>query len=127
MQCPECRAENRPGSNFCRTCGYTIPDTQGYIPSVPPPEAQPFQDAYQAVPPPPPPAQYTQAPPPPVPYGWGGLICPRCTSRDVVKAAPPMWAILLAVILAIPTCFLSLLFLLVKDPNTCRSCGLQFR
>src|ERR1700742_529417 len=109
MQCPECRAENRPGSNFCRTCGYTLPDTQGYIPSVPPPDAKPFQDSYQqdsyqAAPPPPtvyqqpppPPAQYTQAPPPPMPYAWDTLVCPRCASPNVAKAAPPMWAVLLA-------------------------------
>ena len=62
-----------------------------------------------------------------MPYAWDALICPRCASSNTVKAAPPMWAILLAVILALPTCFLSLLFLLVKDPNTCRNCGLQFR
>jgi hypothetical protein len=94
---------------------------------VPPPDAQSFQDSYQAVPPPPPPVQYQPPPPPPMPYAWDALVCPRCASPNVVKAAPPMWAILLAVILALPTCFLSLLFLLVKDPNTCRNCGLQFR
>jgi ribosomal protein L40E len=131
MQCPECGAENRGGSNFCRTCGYTLPDSQGtsgYIPSVPPPEAKTYQQPFQAAPPPQPPqVRYPQQPPPPMPYAWNALICPRCSSPNTVKGGPPLWAILLAVILAIPTCLLSLFFLLIKDPNRCLNCGIQFR
>jgi hypothetical protein len=53
--------------------------------------------------------------------------CARCNSTNVVKGTIPLWAILVAVIGAPFTCLLSLLFLLVKDPNKCLNCGLEFK
>ena len=142
MKCPRCGAENREGSNFCRYCShrFNAPESKpnsGYTPSVPPPEATAFREQY-----PPqnyqnPPTQhqhtsYQQPPPMPVPmpppqYAWGSLLCPRCGSMSVNKGSTPVWAILLAIILALPTCFLSLFFLLIKDPNRCLNCGIEFR
>jgi hypothetical protein len=55
------------------------------------------------------------------------MICPRCANHSVLKGSTPLWAILVAVIGAPFTCFLSLLFLLVRDPNRCLSCGLQYK
>ncbi len=143
MKCPRCGAENREGSNFCRYCShrFSAPESKpnsGYVPSVPPPEANAFREQY----PPqtnqyPPPHQqqvnYQQPPPMPVPmppppqYNWAHVLCPRCGSMSVTKGATPVWAILLAIILALPTCFLSLFFLLIKDPNRCLNCGIEFR
>jgi len=54
-------------------------------------------------------------------------LCVRCNSTSVVKGTVPLWAILVAVIGAPFTCLLSLLFLLVKDPNKCLNCGLEFK
>jgi hypothetical protein len=46
---------------------------------------------------------------------------------SVSTGTTPVWAILLAVILAIPTCFVSLFFLMIRDPNKCLHCGVEFR
>jgi len=54
-------------------------------------------------------------------------LCVRCNSTSVVKGTVPLWAILVAVIGAPFTCLLSLLFLLIKDPNKCLNCGLEFK
>jgi Double zinc ribbon len=141
MKCPRCGAENREGSNFCRYCShrFSAPESKpnsGYVPSVPPPEANAFREQYPPQNPQYPPAQQPQAnyqqPPPlpapvPPPYAWGHLLCPRCGAMSVTKGATPVWAILLAIILALPTCFLSLFFLMIKDPNRCLNCGIEFR
>jgi hypothetical protein len=138
MNCPQCGTDNRGESNFCRFCGYNLTPTQvnpdsGYIPSVPPPEATAYKEPY---PPenyqPYPPENYQTPPAPPV-YNpqaqpaWGQLVCPRCGSLNVVKGGTPTWAIVLAVVLAIFICFLSLLFLLVKEPHRCMNCGNEFK
>jgi DNA-directed RNA polymerase subunit RPC12/RpoP len=130
MKCPNCGAENREESNFCRYCSYRLAAAErrpnsGYVPSVPPPEAASFREQY-------PPVQqqqstYQQPPAPPAPYVWGQHPCPRCGALSVTKGATPVWAIVLAIVLALPTCFLSLFFLMIKDPNRCLNCGLEFR
>ena len=130
MRCPNCGAENREGSNFCRYCSHRFSaqnpkPNSGYVPSVPPPEATAFREQY-------PPVQqqqpnFQQPPPVPVPYVWGQLPCPRCGAISVTRGTTPVWAIVLAIVLALPTCFFSLFFLMIKDPNRCLHCGLEFR
>ncbi len=134
MVCAKCGAENREGSNFCRYCSAPLtPQGQlqqsGYIPSVPPPPAPGTN----------PPASYYapqnyQAPQPsyqtPQPLARRVVpakLCARCNSTSVIKGTVPLWAILVAVIGAPFTCLLSLLFLLIKDPNKCLNCGLEFK
>ena len=134
MVCAKCGAENREGSNFCRYCSAPLtPQSQGpasgYIPSVPPPPAPGTN----------PPANYYappsyQAPPPsyqtPQPMARRVVpakLCARCNSTSVLKGTVPLWAILVAVIGAPFTCLLSLLFLLIRDPNKCLNCGLEFK
>lgn len=127
MNCAKCGAENREGSNYCRYCSAPLTlrnqgPASGYIPSVPPPTAPGTN---------PPPNFY--APPsyqPPQPLSRPVVpakVCVRCNSSSVVKGTVPLWAILVAVIGAPFTCLLSLLFLLVKDPNKCLNCGLEFK
>lgn len=135
MICVKCGAENREGSNFCRYCSAPLTAQSqgapsGYIPSVPPPPAPGTN---------PPPAYYAppsyQTPQPtyqtPQPMAARPVVpaklCARCNSTNVVKGTVPLWAILVAVIGAPFTCLLSLLFLLVKDPNKCLNCGLEFK
>jgi len=125
MQCPQCGAENRSDSNFCRYCSAPLsgPNTganSGYIPSVPPPNAteQGYRPPVTYQPPPPQPARRSVVPP---------LICPRCNAPSVLKGTTPLWAILIAVIGAPFTCFLSLLFLLVKESNRCLACGITYK
>lgn len=136
MRCPRCGAENREGSNFCRYCSFNLAEhgtkpNSGYIPSVPPPDATSFKQHYEPqtaeAAPPPPTQRYRQPPPVPAKYVHGLTPCPRCGSMSVSKGTTPVWAILLAVILALPTCFVSLFFLMIKDPNQCLNCGVQFR
>jgi hypothetical protein len=136
MRCPRCGAENREGSNFCRYCSFNFtaqdarPDS-GYIPSVPPPDATSFKQYYDPqtadAPPAQPQPKYRQPPPVPAKYVHGQTPCPRCGSMSVSKGTTPVWAILLAVILALPTCFVSMFFLMIRDPNQCLTCGVQFR
>jgi hypothetical protein len=125
MQCKRCGSENREGSNFCRYCSaplveQTSEPNSGYIPTVPPPEAaqQGYRPPSTFQPPPQPPVKRPVVPP---------LICPRCAAPSVIKGTTPLWAILVAVIGAPFTCFLSLLFLLIRDPNRCMHCGLQYK
>lgn len=129
MTCPQCGTENRGESNFCRFCGYNLGTGEagrdsGYVPSVPPPEAKDFieshpPESYQV-----PPAPLYQPTPPPA---WGQLVCPRCGSTSVNKGGTPVWAIIVAVVLAAFTCFLSLFLLLVKEPHRCLNCGNEFK
>ena len=134
MVCAKCGAETREGSNFCRYCSAPLtPQSQGppsgYIPSVPPPHAagtSPPPNYYA------PPSYQTPQPSYQTPQPMArpvvpAKLCVRCNSTSVVKGTVPLWAILVAVIGALPTCFLSLLFLLVKDPNKCLNCGLEFK
>jgi len=103
--------------------------TSGYIPSVPPPQApgtSPPSNYYA------PPSYQTpqssyQTPQPMARPVVPAKLCVRCNSTSVVKGTVPLWAILVAVIGAPFTCLLSLLFLLVKDPNKCLNCGLEFK
>src|SRR4030095_13788351 len=133
MICAKCGAENREGSNFCRYCSAPLtPQSQGpgsgYIPSVPPPPTpgtSPPPNYYA------PPAyqnpQSYQTPQPMARPVVPAKLCARCNSTSVVKGTVPLWAILVAVIGAPFTCLLSLLFLLVKDPNRCLNCGFEFK
>lgn len=134
MVCAKCGAENREGSNFCRYCSAPLTTQSqgppsGYIPSVPPPPARGTNPpanfyappAYQE------PQPSYQTPQPLARSVVPAKLCVRCNSTSVVKGTVPLWAILVAVIGALPTCFLSLLFLLVKDPNKCLNCGLEFK
>ena len=128
MLCPNCGAENRDESNFCRYC--SAPLTQrskdpnsGYIPSVPPPPL-PGANAQPTYYPPP---SYQTPPHPPARSVVPPMACVRCNSISVVKGTVPLWAILVAVIGAPFTCLLSLLFLLIKQPNKCLNCGLEFK
>ena len=136
MRCPRCGAENRAGSNFCRYCSFNLSEqgakpNSGYIPSVPPPDATSFKQYYEPqraeAPPAQPSPQYRQPPHVPAKYVHGQTPCPRCGSMSVSKGSTPVWAILLAIILAIPTCFVSLFFLMIRDPNRCLHCGVEFR
>lgn len=128
MICLKCGAENREGSNFCRYCSAPLNQqnsqpNSGYIPSVPPPPvagASPQSTYY-------PPPNYQTPPQPPARSVVPPLLCPRCNATGVVKGTVPLWAILVAVIGAPFTCLLSLLFLLVKDPHKCLTCGLEFK
>lgn len=129
MQCRACGADNREGSNYCRLCSAPLtvetprPDS-GYIPSVPPPD-QRAPNAYF------PPQTFQQPAPLPAPRPPRQAVpirlCPRCNSASVIKGSIPLWAILVAVIGAPFTDLLSLLFLLVKEPHHCVSCGLDFK
>lgn len=134
MICAKCGAENREGSNFCRYCSAPLTtqgqgQASGYIPSVPPPPtpgASPPPTNYYTPPTYQNPPSYQTPQPmarPPVP----AKLCVRCNSTSVVKGTVPLWAILVAVIGAPFTCLLSLLFLLIKDPNKCLNCGLEFK
>lgn len=123
MLCPKCGAENRQESNFCRYCSNPLKQetgpTSGYVPSVPPPGTA-YSDA---------PGPQTYQPPPPLPVrqAVGMLCCPRCNSTNVIKGGIPLWATLVAVIGFFFVCFLSLFFLLVKEPHRCLNCGLEFK
>ncbi|PYP82617.1 MAG: hypothetical protein DMF61_25975 [Blastocatellia bacterium AA13] len=128
MQCPRCFAENRDGSNFCRNCSAPLtlaaeappePDS-GYIPSVPPSNANSFGTYYPPSAPPPLP----QAIPRPA---NGKLVCPRCGSTSVLKGGIPVWAIICSVVGFLFVLCFSLLFLLVREPNKCLHCGLEFK
>ena len=130
MNCPQCGTENRGESNFCRFCGYNLEATatgsdSGYVPSVPPPEASGFKGQY-------PPDNYQVPPAPPVHTpqpqpAWGQLVCPRCGGTNVSKGGTPVWAIVVAIVLAPFTCLLSLFLLLVKEPHRCSNCGNAFK
>lgn len=130
MNCPQCGTENRGASNFCRFCGFNIGAAatgtdSGYVPSVPPPEAAGFKGQY--------PPESFQTPPglpvynPPPRSTWGNLVCPRCGSHSVNKGGTPVWAVIVAIVLALPTCFLSLFLFLVKDSHRCLNCANAFR
>jgi hypothetical protein len=134
MICAKCGAENREGSNFCRYCSAPLtPQSQGppsgYIPSVPPPPAPGTSPpaSYYAPPSYQTPQPSYQTPQPMARPVVPAKLCVRCNSTSVVKGTVPLWAILVAVIGAPFTCLLSLLFLLVKDPNKCLNCGLEFK
>ena len=134
MICAKCGAENREGSNFCRYCSAPLtPQSQGpssgYIPSVPPPQAPGTSPPpnYYAPPTYQTPQPSYQTPQPMARPVVPAKLCVRCNSTSVVKGTVPLWAILVAVIGAPFTCLLSLLFLLVKDPNKCLNCGLEFK
>lgn len=125
MLCPNCGADVREGSNFCRYCAQSLPRRaaeadSGYIPSVPPPppdaSARPFN-----------PIRVEPAPQPPARRPYSMLVCPRCGSTHVLKGSTPTWAIVTSVAAFLLICFVSLLFLLIKDPNTCLDCGLSFK
>jgi Double zinc ribbon len=126
MQCSRCGSENREGSNFCRYCATPLTAEgadpgSGYIPSVPPPVAQKPGEYY-------PPSTYQ--PPPPHPAhrpAVGQLTCPRCGSISVMKGGTPQWAIIVSIVGLLIVCIFSLFFLLIKDPNRCLNCGLEFR
>lgn len=125
MQCPGCGVENREGSNFCRYCATPLaeqkPDPDvGYRPSVPPPNPTMFGTPY-------PPQTYQPPPPSPALPLVGHLRCPRCGSINVIKGGIPLWAILTTVIGFFVVCFLSLFFLLVKEPSRCINCGCEFK
>jgi ribosomal protein L40E len=98
--CVKCGAPLPPQAGFCTQCSTPRPGT-GFQPAPNPPVG-----------------------PVPVP---GQLVCPRCHSTNVLKGKIAQWAILVAVIGALFTCLLSLLFLLVKDPNKCLNCGYEFK
>ncbi|MEW6127088.1 MAG: zinc-ribbon domain-containing protein [Acidobacteriota bacterium] len=125
MVCAKCGSENREESNFCRYCSAPLKQpNSGYIPSVPPPgvdTANPFSSQQT----------YQQAPQPPMAmpaaHAAHGLICPRCGSANVLKGSTPIWAIVATVVGFFFVCIVSLLFLLVKDPNKCLNCGLDFK
>lgn len=134
MICAKCGAENREGSNFCRYCSAPLtPQSQGpssgYIPSVPPPPTPGSSPPpnYYAPPNYQTPQPSYQTPQPMARRVVPAKLCARCNSTSVVKGTVPLWAILVAVIGAPFTCLLSLLFLLVKDPNKCLNCGLEFK
>ncbi|MGH9765679.1 MAG: double zinc ribbon domain-containing protein [Blastocatellia bacterium] len=127
MNCPKCGAENRFDSRYCRYCGEPLPDPDpGYIPSVPPPNANSYGDYYS---PQPQSAPQQVVPPPPLPAVpmYGQKRCPRCGSNQIMKGEIATWAIVATIIGFIFICFVSLLFLLIKEPNTCLNCGLQFK
>jgi len=123
MQCPGCGVENREGSNFCRYCATPLAERNsdpnaGYTPSVPPPNPTMYGAPY--------PPQAYQPQQPLVPL-VGHLRCPRCGSMNVLKGGIPLWAILVTVIGFFVVCFLSLFFLLVKEPSRCLNCGCEFK
>ena len=125
MQCPQCGAENRDGSNFCRYCSKplaarTQDPNSGYVPSVPPPGASAY-GTYN------PPADYQQPPPTPARPVVGQILCPRCGSASILKGGTPQWAVILAVVGFLLVCIFSLFFLLIKEPNRCLNCGLEFK
>jgi hypothetical protein len=124
MDCPRCGARNREGSNFCRNCAFALPQqsaesNSGYIPSVPPPGESAYRDANRPT---------TAEPPPPLPaVRPAGLVCPRCGSAAVIPARIPAWAIVTTILGFFLVCFFSFFFLLIKEPNKCSQCGLEFK
>jgi hypothetical protein len=125
MDCPRCRTENRDGSNFCRYCaaplsaGQSEP-TSGYIPSVPPPAAQQYP-GFQT------PPSFETPPQPPARRVVAQRLCPRCSSPQILKGTTPVWAVVLSIVTFPIFCFLSLFFLLIKDPCRCLQCGFRFK
>jgi hypothetical protein len=127
LQCAKCGSENREESNYCRYCSAPLRQpadpNSGYIPSVPPVGTANFPGGNM------PPQNFQQAPPLPAHAHKvvGQLTCPRCQSVNVIKGSIPLWATLMAVIGFFLVCIFSLFFLLVKEPNRCLNCGLEFK
>jgi hypothetical protein len=125
MQCPRCGTENREGSNFCRYCAMPLAAQPGdpgpgYIPTVPPPDARTHGNYY-------PPTSFQPPPQPLARSPVGHMACPRCGSMNIVKGGTPQWAVLMTIFGFFIFCLFSLFFLLIKDPNHCLNCGLEFR
>ena len=125
MVCGKCGAQNSETSKYCRYCANPLWPQQpaaeeGYVPSVPPPGAGTYVPTS-------PPLVYQQPIQPPMVQIPGQLRCPHCGSPNVIKGGIPLWATLVAIIGFFFICVLSLLFLLVKDPNRCLNCGLEFK
>lgn len=100
--CVKCGAELQPHAGFCTKCGTTRANVNFQQPQLPMSQGQPMN----AMP--------------------GQLICPRCGSTNVMKAKTAQWAMITAIVGFFVICALSLLFLLVKDPNRCLNCGYTF-
>lgn len=99
--CVKCGAPLPPQASFCTKCSTPRPGT-----TFRPPSNAPVSPVYS------------------VP---GQLTCPRCGSTNVLKGKIAQWAIITAIVGFFVICVLSLLFLLVKEPNRCLNCGYEFK
>jgi hypothetical protein len=90
------------------------------MPTVPPPPVE--QPEYG-------PAVGFEVPPqPPAPRPVvGQRLCPRCNSSSILKGSTPVWAIVLTIVTFPIFCVFSLFFLLIKEPNRCLHCELEFK
>ena len=149
MQCPNCNRELPVVGTHCPYCGTTLPNppamqTAQVTASGSPPQPEPERQAFCVKCGAPLPSQASfctkcsaprpnvGVPPsgghvvqvPPVP---GQFSCPRCGSTNLTKGNIAQWALIVGIVGAIFTCGLSLLLLLVKDPNRCHNCGFEFK
>ena len=149
MQCPQCnRALPYEAAAHCPYCGATITNasvvgaaTKASDSGQPPSARESFCVKCGAKLPPeasfctqcstPRPNVVVQQPGHPVVQQPGvasaQLVCPRCGSTNTTKGKIAQWALIAGIVLAPFTCFLSLLLLLVKDPNRCQSCAYEFK
>jgi ribosomal protein L40E len=98
--CVKCGAPLSPQAGFCTQCSTPRPST-----GFQPPNAQ-VSPVYPVA---------------------GQLVCARCGSTNVLKGKIAQWAVITAIVGFFIICVLSLLFLLVKEPNRCLNCGYEFK
>ena len=152
MQCQQCNRELPAGASHCPYCGATVatasPVNAGsaipqafcvkcgaslhlhgsFCPKCSAPratagaqQANPGFNQSNFTPSP------TVAPVAPVIPVAGQLSCPRCGSTNVIKGKIAQWAMIVAIVGFLVICFLSLLFLLIKEPNRCLTCSYEFK
>lgn len=150
MQCPQCKKELPPGAAHCPYCAAVIaapPQAEPTIGATPPPAqtAEPKRQTFcvKCGAPLPPEAGFctqcstprsnvaVQPPTPPIAQPRsaipGQVSCPRCGSTNLAEAKIAQWAMITGIVLALFTCGLSLLLLLVKEPNRCHNCNFEFK
>ena len=109
---PQAATAERP--TFCVKCGAALPAQAAFCTQCSTPRTSIHVE----------PANPPDKQPQPVP---GLIVCPRCHATNVTKGAIAQWALITGIVGALFTCGLSLLLLLVKDPNRCLNCAFEFK